>query len=501
MDDANNKVIMTAGEMSKSPIDDYLSEEAIMLRKLKEHVKMEYYKEHSVLMIHRKAYDYLLLHMGRETTKKKQQEKERMAKIVFLFANFTAPNQRTVSFLEHDLAIMFGVSERTIQNDIRKGKNWLFNVLSGDNINSYWKNQKGNEKKKVKEEIKPFYLPNKYELLMHNLFKGVDVIEKFTGKDSWLKNKIEYKNLFCNNYFKFIYSKHIEHTEAKQQHTAYIERNEIPQHIDNKINRQKKNKDGKQKEKPDIDEQNIQTFVLFEHFRNPIYEPGFDTDNTPYPVNWCLHPDEKARFIHGRWYLGVIHGTRRGKDRKDYLDGIGLTHEIDMHNAMPYFMIALLPDTVSKDDKKKYCELVKSGKLYEEAVGMFTIYQGESSSFAAEALKDIVIAPSRDYIKKGFQRHRNRKGKRKKGVGEIDYFFQEKFPTIHDWLWNNKEIMQKRLSWIETDFVSYVGEKYSTENIKFEWLHDGVYVSEKDYLRAKEIWDSVRDEFEAVFAK
>ena len=66
-------------------------------------------------------------------------------------------------------------------------------------------------------------------------------------------------------------------------------------------------------------------------------------------------------------------------------------------------------------------------------------------------------------------------------------------------MWNNKEIMQKRLSWIETDFVSYVGEKYSTENIKFEWLHDGVYVSEKDYLRAKEIWDSVRDEFETVF--
>ncbi len=63
----------------------------------------------------------------------------------------------------------------------------------------------------------------------------------------------------------------------------------------------------------------------------------------------------------------------------------------------------------------------------------------------------------------------------------------------------NMEVMQNRLAWIETDFISYVGEKLSAENIRFDWLHDAVYVSEADGTKAQEIWDSVRKEFETAF--
>ena len=49
--------------------------------------------------------------------------------------------------------------------------------------------------------------------------------------------------------------------------------------------------------------------------------------------------------------------------------------------------------------------------------------------------------------------------------------------------------------------MSLVCEKLSDGNIKFVWLHDAVYVSEADSVKALEIWDSVREEFETAFTK
>ena len=53
--------------------------------------------------------------------------------------------------------------------------------------------------------------------------------------------------------------------------------------------------------------------------------------------------------------------------------------------------------------------------------------------------------------------------------------------------------------WVETDFMSYLCERLSAENIQLAWLHDAVYVSDESYDRAFEIRESLLDEFERSF--
>ena len=107
---------------------------------------------------------------------------------------------------------------------------------------------------------------------------------------------------------------------------------------------------------------------------------------------------------------------------------------------------------------------------------------------------------SREEIKEKFQRYRNSNGGNKKRIKDIDLYFSQKFPTVRDWMLGQKQ-MQNRLAWIETDFMSRVCEKLSAGNIRYEWLHDAVYVSEEDSRAASEIWNSVKGEFESVFMK
>ena len=112
----------------------------------------------------------------------------------------------------------------------------------------------------------------------------------------------------------------------------------------------------------------------------------------------------------------------------------------------------------------------------------------------------MLTGTSREVVKEKFQRYRNSKCGNKKRIKDIDLYFMQRFPTVRDWMLGQKQ-MQNRLAWIETDFMSRVCEKLSAGNIRYEWLHDAVYVSEKDSPAACEIWDSVRDEFESVFMK
>lgn len=165
-------------------------------------------------------------------------------------------------------------------------------------------------------------------------------------------------------------------------------------------------------------------------------------------------------------------------------------------------MNALLPDSVSVKDKAKHLELTRSGVLYDEAVKYHTIEMKIPGETLDETIVVGVIAPSREEIREGFQRYRNRAGKLKEEVASIDAFYRDKFPTIREWLLRVKGkrgLMQNRLAWVETDFMSYLCERLSAENIQLAWLHDAVYVSDESYDRAFEIRESLMDEFERSF--
>ena len=195
----------------------------------------------------------------------------------------------------------------------------------------------------------------------------------------------------------------------------------------------------------------------------------------------------------------IIPTTKRGSHRDSYLEYKGVPKEIDIHNAMFYFMVPLLPDSISKRDRWAYCELVKKGVLYDDALEDIyeklleerTDEENDLSSFEEEGMLPFenedptAKLPDRNTVKEDFQRYRNLKGKNKNRVEGVAVYMNEKFPTIHEWMLGLLDVMQNRLAWIETDFMSFVCEKLSAENIKFEWLHDAVYVSEENYPKAQ----------------
>lgn len=486
--------------------DDIEGAESAKLTILKEFVKLKCFKDHCVLRAHQKIYEYVLAYAKRFTGKKSKSKDERIAILYAILIQFADPKTLMVSSLtESDMSKMIGVSIRTVRRYLTDYDNGLYMILPAKNQESYAKSKEkkndtaiSNEQKEENhdgtlpnektENVTDTLLPNDYRLLIGNVFSDLKNFPKISSRDLWKEIRIEYIGLKKKKYFNNINIKYS--VISTYNHTLIGGRNYL-QYIDKQINK----------------------CNIFEHFRNPIYNSGFDEACTSYPINWCNHPDEKAYFVKGRWYNGSIHWTKRGSHRDSYLEYKGVPKEIDIHNAMFYFMVPLLPDSISKRDRWAYCELVKKGVLYDDALEDIyeklleerTDEENDLSSFEEEGMLPFenedptAKLPDRNTVKEDFQRYRNLKGKNKNRVEGVAVYMNEKFPTIHEWMLGLLDVMQNRLAWIETDFMSFVCEKLSAENIKFEWLHDAVYVSEENYPKAQEIWDSVRDEFEAVF--
>lgn len=433
-------------------VEYYLPCKSLWLLDLKKYTCLELHKTYGEISIKQHLFNYLA-----------NLDNYIFAKFVSLFIIFAGREDIVHDLSETDMAEMIGTSRSTIQKYVSKCSGLVFNVLASDHYATVQDHIAGNG---------DHIVCNSYQLL-DKVFANFTVAKSATRIGVSQKFKFKFKNLQTRNYFTTIYNNKINEILNKKTNNSsikpsipFITLEKIGQNIDNQVN--------------------VQT--SFKHFNNPIYSPGFDADGTPYPSNWYWY--DGAVFIKGRWY-GEIHNLKK-EDREKYLQQLGLTHELDLHNAMFYFMFALLPDTISEADKALYFELVKSGRLYDDAVDMFTTHAG--------GLLQVDVSPERSYIKERFQQYRNLLGKKKKTVSDIDYYFEQRFPTIRDWLLTQKQ-MQNKLAWIETDFMSRVCEKLSDGTIKFVWLHDAVYVSEEDSVRAQEIWDSVRDEFEAAFVK
>jgi hypothetical protein len=429
-----------------APVEFYLSPSSLWLRRLKEYVKLNLYKEHCVLSVNCRLYWYLR-RIGGET----------FARLVSLFLVFSGFDDKITALSVSDMAKFTGVCERTIKKCIAKYRNFAFLILAADHLDSLHRFLDGKSN---------FISFNSYELL-ERAFKCFDGVPEKSRGDFWVRFSVGYDGLDMENYLVECFNKNspvyinnkVYNNSSPSPHTAFYtgENNSL------------------------LTDTQLDSSIIFKHFDNPIYEPGFNAESSVYPVNWLRHPDCRAYFKKGRWYGGAIHCSKKGGERKSYLEPLGLTHELDMHNAMFYFMLALLPDTISEADKTSYYGLVKSGRLYDDAV-------------------DTLPGASREEIKEKFQRYRNRKGGNKKRIEDIDLYFKQKFPAVRDWMLGQKQ-MQNRLAWIETDFMSRVCEKLSAGNIRYEWLHDAVYVSEEDSRAASEIWNSVKGEFESVFMK
>lgn len=428
-----------------APVEFFLSPSSPWLRRLKEYVNLKLYKKHCVLSVNWKLYGYLMRLCGND-----------LARLVSLFIVFSGSDDRVTLFSESDMAKFLGVSFSTARGYVAKYKDRVFRVLAAEHASSV---------RQFLEHKSDHIEFNSYELL-EGFFEGFGEVPGVSRWDTQVRFKVGYKGLDLEGYFiecykkGFIYKNNVYiNSTAPSTDLPYYTGKNNPQRIDNQPNET----------------------VFFEHFKNPIYEAGFDETETPYPCNWPRHPDARAFFKKGRWYGGAIHCSKKGDERASYLEPLGLAHELDMHNAMFYFMLALLPETVSEADKTAYYGLVKSGRLYDDAV-------------------DMLPGASREEIKEKFQRYRNSKGGNKKRIKDIDLYFMQRFPTVRDWMLGQKQ-MQNRLAWIETDFMSRVCEKLSAGNIRYEWLHDAVYVSEDSSPAAAEIWNSVKGEFESVFVK
>lgn len=458
-----NQSVMTTykTEAKKGDSEYYVSPGSLWLLYVKRYVKLNLHKTYGEVSVNHRLFKRL--------SGIKNDSFARFASLLIVFAG----KDDMVSELgESDLAMMTGVTLSAVKKYIKTYKNRLFIVLPADHNRSVQEFIHGQSKN---------IECNSY-LMLEDYFAGFKQDSPIAVNEKQVRFKFKYKDLRSENYFLAIYKNFTSKVLVDPKTGAYIT-------VD--INAH------------DVENQNYKP-VVFEHFHNPIYSDGFDPEIPPYPENWYdykgLHPDIKPRFTKGRWY-GNIHNIPK-EDRKKYLTPLGITRELDLHNAMPYFMNALLPDSVSVKDKAKHLELTRSGVLYDEAVKYHTIEMKMPGETLDETIVVGVIAPSREEIKEGFQRYRNRAGKLKEEVASIDAFYRDKFPTIREWLLGVKGkrgLMQNRLAWVETDFMSYLCERLSAENIQLAWLHDAVYVSDESYDRAFEIRESLLDEFERSF--
>ena len=356
--------------------DDYIGGELAKLTILKEFVRVSYYKTHCVFRIHRKIYDYLLSYIHRRIDGKDGKKDERIVDLYSILIYFANPRTLIVSSMtESDMAKMVGVSVRTIRRYLKNHENSLYKILPANNHESF---------SKVKAGMGDTILPNDYMLLIDHVFAGLKNFPRISARDSWKEIRIEYKGLDKEKFFEYYYKKY---RTINSNNRTYIGGQICLQNIDKQINKCEK----------------------FIHFNNPIYEPGFNVENTPYPCNWCLHPDKKAYFVKGRWYHGAIHGTKRGRHREGYLEYKGLTHEIDMHNAMFYFMVPLLPDSILGKERTAYCETVKAGTLYDDLIEDMCeklkeeLADNENGLMPSNAIDAHDLLPDRDTVKRDFQ--------------------------------------------------------------------------------------------------
>ena len=162
-----------------APVEFYLSPSSLWLRRLKDYVKLNLYKEHCVLSVHCGLYWYLR-RIGGET----------FARLVSLFLVFTGFDDKITALSVPDMAKFAGVCERTIKKCIAKYRNFAFLILAADHLDSLHRFLDGRSN---------FISFNAYELLERafNCFDGVP--EKSRG-DFWVRFSVGYDGLDMENY-------------------------------------------------------------------------------------------------------------------------------------------------------------------------------------------------------------------------------------------------------------------------------------------------------------
>lgn len=223
---------------------------------------------------------------------------------------------------------------------------------------------------------------------------------------------------------------------------------------------------------------------------------------------WLRHHKEKAIVTESTRLFHSFHNIPRDYRKKLAYKGSLLTEVMDVHNCFYVLMLKVmeLSELIDNSELRKYENLVRSGKFYEEVekyvhFGLPIFPDEDGINWSEEYYLWFRGLNKRDLVKKWIQSYRNfgYDGQAYYNHKNIDYFFIKELPSIRKWLFsypmtkNSKGDIVKRLQsdmcLIESYIISRICVKLLEWGVTPFSLHDGIYLSE-EHIR------NLRDNFE-----
>ena len=185
-------------------------------------------------------------------------------------------------------------------------------------------------------------------------------------------------------------------------------------------------------------------------------------------------------------------------------DGEHIVESFDVHNCNFCLLWSVLDDTVPEEEKKRFYNLVISGKFYEEIMNYANLHQGgvgrywdrewtKEQCVAYLNTTQRTIAAGRRAIDKKKLTYTTKDGKYEFQVDGyyrawVDKYFEENYPEVRNFINKVKNKDERKgalhylLAPIETKIITFgiikdLYEKYGIEALS---LHDGIYVKESD---------------------
>ena len=216
--------------------------------------------------------------------------------------------------------------------------------------------------------------------------------------------------------------------------------------------------------------------------------------------SYIFNKKEKARVTSSTRLYHAFHTLPRVYRKHLMYEGSRLVEVMDVHNCFYALMYKAmeLSDGIAPCELKKYGELVRAGKFYEE-VSNDVMLNDSANCVHVEPNINILEEEylwfrglkKRDLVKKWLQSYRNFKtaGQANKNHSNIDSFYEREFPTIRGWLFSyptgkdsegkNVKLLQRDMCRIESFIISRVALELLSLGVTPFTLHDGIYLSQK----------------------
>ena len=228
---------------------------------------------------------------------------------------------------------------------------------------------------------------------------------------------------------------------------------------------------------------------------------------------WHRHHKEKAIVTDSTRLFHSFHNIPRDYRKRLAYKGSMLVEVMDVHNCFYVLMLKVmeLSDLIDKSELRKYEDIVRSGKFYEEVEKYvhFDIPVFPDDEFGINWSEEYYLwfrgINKRDLVKKWIQSYRNfcNVGQAFHNHKNIDNFFRKEFPSIRKWLFSYPLIrnckgktvkrLQSDMCHIESYVISRVCIKLMEWGVTPFSLHDGIYLSEEHIRKLREIFELKSD--------